>query len=80
VLYGKSLDVMDRFVKIEKLKECHHGHSSQKNESMNKLISRYVPKDLTFCQSTSLASRIGLALGIDSVGHTAYLTEGFLHK
>jgi hypothetical protein len=37
-------------------KECHHGFSSQ-NESMNRLISRYAPKDRTFCQSP-LTSRI----------------------
>jgi hypothetical protein len=43
-------------VNTEKLKECHHGFSSQ-NESMNRLISRYVPKDRTFCQSP-LTSRI----------------------
>ena len=46
--------------------------SSQKNESMNRVILRYAPKDRTYiayCQSMSLTSRICLAVGIDSVGH-----------
>jgi hypothetical protein len=72
ILYKQVVEVMERFVSEEKLRECHHGFSSQKNESMNKLISRYVPKDRTFSQSMSLASRICLAVGVDSVGHESY--------
>jgi hypothetical protein len=70
-LYEDSSSVMARFSEPEKLRECHHHHSSQKNESMNKLISRYAPKDWTFCHSMSLVSRVRLAVGIDSVGHEA---------
>jgi hypothetical protein len=72
VLYKQIGDVMSRFVTDEKLRECHHGHSSQKNESLNNHIKRYAPKDKTYCQTTSLASRICLAVGIDSVGHEQY--------
>jgi hypothetical protein len=44
LLYIQIIQVMGRlFVKPEKLRQCHHGYSSQKNESMNKLISRYTP-------------------------------------
>jgi hypothetical protein len=39
---------------------------------MNKLISRYILKDRTFSQSMSLASRVCLAVGVDSVGHEEY--------
>jgi hypothetical protein len=72
ILYKQIIEIMGRFVKPEKLRECHHGYSSQKNESMNKLISRYTPKDRTFSQSTSLASRVCLAVGVDSVGQEEY--------
>jgi hypothetical protein len=30
VLYKQAIEIMDRFVNTEKLKECHHGFSSQK--------------------------------------------------
>jgi hypothetical protein len=76
-LYKQIVEVMDRFTNTEKLQECHHGFSSQKNESMNKVVSRYVPKDRTFCQSMSLTSRICMAVGIDSIGHEDYYQRVF---
>jgi hypothetical protein len=69
--------ILERFTETEKLKECHHGYSSQKNEAMNKSITRYVPKDSTFSESKSLASRIDLAIGVDSVGHPEYYQRLF---
>jgi hypothetical protein len=38
LLYNQVVEVMERFVGTEKLRECHHAYSSQK-KSMNKLIS-----------------------------------------
>jgi hypothetical protein len=76
-MYEDISQIMDRFTETEKLKECHHGYSSQKNESMNRMISRYVPKDRTFCQSMSLHSRICMAVGIDSVGQEEYYERLF---
>jgi hypothetical protein len=66
-MYEDISQIMDRFTNTEKLKECHHGCSSQKNKSMNRVISRHVPKDRTFCQSVSLHSRTCMAVGTDSV-------------
>jgi hypothetical protein len=77
LLYKQVSDVMDRFITTKKLKECHHGHSSQKNESMNRLVSRYIPKDRTYSQSMSMASRVCLAVGVDSVGHWEYYERLF---
>jgi hypothetical protein len=71
-LYVQIRDVLSRFMTPGKLRECHHRYSSQKNESMNKLISRYVPKDRTFCKSMLLNSRVCLAVGVDSVNHEEY--------
>jgi hypothetical protein len=75
--YEQICDVMARFTTYEKLKECHHRYSSQKNESMNRHISRYVPKDVTYSQSMSLTARVSLAVGIDSVGHEDYYKQVF---
>jgi hypothetical protein len=44
-LYVQICDVMSCFTTPGKLRDCHHRYSSQMNESMNKVISRYVPKD-----------------------------------
>jgi hypothetical protein len=71
-LYVQIRDVLSCFTGTGKLRECHHRYSSQKNESMNKLISRYVPKDRTFCKSMSLHSRVCLAVDVDSVSHEEY--------
>jgi hypothetical protein len=76
-LYVQIHDVVSRFTNPAKLHECHHRYSSQKNESMNKVISRYVPKDRTFCKSMSLSSRVCLAVGLDSVSHEEYYQRLF---
>jgi hypothetical protein len=60
----------------EKLKECHHGHSSQKTNQLNS-ISRYTSRKTGLFASQFLASRICLAVGIDSVGPGKVLPEGF---
>jgi hypothetical protein len=44
---------------------------------MNKVVSQYVPKDRTFCQSMLLTSRICMAVGIDSIGHEDYYERVF---
>jgi hypothetical protein len=76
-LYDQIHDVVSRFTTPVKLRECHHRYSYQKNESMNKVISRYVPKDRTFCKSMSLSSRVCLAVGLDSVRHKEYYQRFF---
>jgi hypothetical protein len=69
--------ILCRFTETEKLKECHHGHGSQKNESMNQHVTRHVPKDRTCCQSTSQTGRICIAVGVDSVGHEEHCHRVF---
>ena len=78
-MYEDLCLILKKFTDTDKLKDCHHGHSSQKNESMNRLISRYVPKDRTYCQSSSLSGRVCLAVGVDSVGVEKYY-ERLFHK
>ena len=68
---------MARFLTEERLRECHHQMSSQKNEAMNKSIMRYAPKDRTYCRTMGLTSRINLAIGVDSVGHAQYYQRLF---
>jgi hypothetical protein len=76
-LYLLILEIIDRFSEEDKLRECHHQMSSQKNEAMNKSIMRYCPKDKTYCRTMILTSRIHLAIGIDTLGHSRFFQEIF---
>jgi hypothetical protein len=76
-LYLQCEEIMGRFTTEERLRECHHQMSSQKNEAMNRSIMRYAPKDRTYCRSMALTSRINVAIGIDCVGHAVFYERLF---
>ena len=44
-LFSQCMEIIENFVTDGHLRECHHKTSSQKNESMNRSIMRYAPKD-----------------------------------
>ncbi len=71
-LYLQCVEVIEKFIDEEHLRECHHNMSSQKNEAMNKSLMRYIPKDKTLCKTMSLTSRLGIAISIDTLGHLEY--------
>jgi hypothetical protein len=50
---------------------------SQKNEAMNQSIMRYCPKEKTYCRSMALTSRINIAIGIDTLGHSKFYENLF---
>jgi hypothetical protein len=76
-LYLQCDEIMERFCSEERLRECHHQMSSQKNEAMNRSIMRYAPKDKTYGRTMALTSRINIAIGIDCVGHPEYYERLF---
>jgi hypothetical protein len=76
-LYLQCVEILERFISEEHLRECHHTMSSQKNEAMNKSLMRYVPKDKTYCRTMSLTSRLNLAISIDTLGHAEYFIRLF---
>jgi hypothetical protein len=76
-LYLLVCEIIDKFSDEAKLRECHHQMHSQKNESMNKSIMRYCPKDKTLCRTMVLTSPIHLAIGIDTLGHQSFFEEVF---
>ena len=67
-LYSQLKEIYKNYTSDERLDEMHHNLSSQKNESMNRSIMKYAPKHICFGKSTSLFTRIALAVGINSVG------------
>jgi hypothetical protein len=50
---------------------------SQVNESLNNTVSWFAPKNKVYCGSLSLSNRIGLALGINALGHKQYFARLF---
>jgi hypothetical protein len=71
-MYLLCMGIIDRFSDKESLRECHHRMHSQKNESMNRSIMRYAPKDKTLCRTMALTARISMSVSIDTLGHAEY--------
>jgi hypothetical protein len=70
--YLQCKEIIGCFTSEERLWECHHQMSSQKNEAINRGIMRYAPKDKTYCRTMALTSRINIAISTDCVGHAEY--------
>lgn len=69
-MYKFVKEVFKPYMSEEKLLECWHPYSSQKNEAFMRTIHRYAPKTRNFGGSTSLLTRVYLAAITDSVGTT----------
>jgi hypothetical protein len=76
-LYVQCLEMIGRFCSEERLQECCHEMSSQKNEAMNRSIMRYAPKDKTYCRTMTLTSRVNIATNVDCIGHAEYYQRVF---
>lgn len=76
-LYEKLSEVISRFITLDRLKDVGHGMDTQVNESFNNTASWFAPKNKVFCGSRSLWNRLGLAVGINSIGYVAYFTRLF---
>jgi hypothetical protein len=73
--YFKTKEIHEQFTTDIKLTEINHSFSSQKNESMNKHISKLAPKTMTYCRSLSLKDRVCWAVCIDSIGYEKAATK-----
>ncbi len=71
-LYTKMKTIHDKYTTEARLRELWHPYDSQKNESINKRISKYAPKDREYSRSMSLTNRVAIALGVTSVGYLQY--------
>lgn len=74
-LYVKLKRIVDRFITLERLREVAHGMDTNVNESFNNTVSWFAPKNRVFCGTGSLANRLAMAVGINSVGFLAYFTR-----
>jgi hypothetical protein len=58
----------EQFKKDDKLRQLFHKYNTQKVEGFNKLLTKFLPKDKTYCQTIENEARIHLAVGLQSVG------------
>ena len=58
------------FITRENLLMLHHPWSTQRNESMNKSVSAYAPKDRTFSTTKSLLTRVSVAGAVQGSGNS----------
>ena len=54
------------------MSEIFHGYNTQKNESLNAVVSKYIPKRTHLCRTIVGKGRVFLACGINSDGMESY--------
>ena len=69
--------LLKRHLSKKQLDELSHGMDTQVNESLNNTISWLAPKNKVYCASPSLANRISIAVGVNSIGLLAYYRRLF---
>ena len=74
-LYARLHEIISRFVTLDRLREVAHGMDTQVNESFNNTVSWFAPKNKVYCGTRSLANRIAMAVGINSIGFVAFFTR-----
>jgi len=73
--YEQIKSALAPYLTDAKLKEIHHLYDSQKNESFNKSVSKYAPKDRTYSMTMALTARINIAAGVGNLGPHEYWTR-----
>jgi hypothetical protein len=67
----------EEFMEDAKLRQLFHQRDTQKVEGFNKLLTKFLHKDKTHCQTIENAARCHLAVGIQSVGCTEFYRRIF---
>ena len=76
-LYEQITSAMAPYLTDEKLKMLNHPWSTQLNESMNNSVQSYAPKTKTFCRTSSLQTRVGIAAAVMALGYKEFWTSVF---
>jgi hypothetical protein len=67
-MHAEMMEIHERFSTPTMLEMIHHPFNSQKNEALNKSVTKVAPKDKTFCGSMALQDRVAWVVLTDSVG------------
>ena len=76
-LYNLLRDKLNKYTSRQKLEDLAHGMDTNCNESFNNTVSWFAPKNKVYCGSWSLWNRIALAIGVTSIGVSAYFCRLF---
>jgi hypothetical protein len=74
---SKFKEYHEGFMEEDKLVHLFHGWDSNVVETFNKLLTKILPKDQTYCNTIEKKTRIHLALGLQSVGYTQFYQRLF---
>jgi hypothetical protein len=67
----------DQFMQEDSLRDLHHPHNTNHVEAFNKLITKFLPKDRTYCKTIENKARIHLAMCIQSVRYRRFYRRLF---
>jgi hypothetical protein len=71
-LYEQMSTIHDTFTDVWNLRDIYHEVHSNKCESLNGFITKFLPKHKHYCRTIVNRARTYLAIGIDSVGYRNY--------
>jgi hypothetical protein len=71
-IYLQILEVWNTYCSDQALRDIHHEWHTNKCESMNKFITKFVLKSTHLCRTIAGKARTFLAVGLDSVGYEDY--------
>ena len=71
-LYAQLLEIFETYCSDEALKDVHHLWHTNKCESINAFISKFVPKTKHLCRTIVGKARTYLAISLDSIGYEEY--------
>jgi hypothetical protein len=71
-LYKEFKSHHDKYTSEEALRDMYHQFHSNKCESLNGNITKYVPKHKMYCRTLTNKGRTHTAIGVDSIGYVAY--------
>jgi hypothetical protein len=76
-LYDQILKIWADYCSDDALRDIHHEWHTNKCESMNKFITKFIPKYMHLCMSIIGKGRTYMAVGLDSVGYDVYFRTLF---
>jgi ribosomal protein L37AE/L43A len=68
----------DKFMEESKLRQLWHQYDTNNVEAFNKFLTKFLPKDKTYCQTIENKARSLLAVGLQSVGYRQFYGRIFL--
>jgi hypothetical protein len=71
-IYDQILEIWRTYCSDKPLRDIHHEWHTNKCESMNNFICKFIPKTTHLCMSIVGQARTYLAVGLDSVGYEDY--------